>query len=316
MTQLIRRCLHSGLQVLITLWGVSFLTFSLSFLAPGDPVSMLLETGDTIVSQETIEETRHEMGLDKPFIVQYGNWLVHVVQGDLGMSYSAKKPVIDKMIEALPGTLLLASVTIVMMLLMAIPLGIVAAVYQNRWPDLLLRGISFFGISVPTFWLGLMLLYVLGYKLNLVPIATATVSFKNVILPAFTLAFTMMAKYMRQVRLVILEEINKEYVVGARVRGMAPMTIMFHHILPNSLLPLLTILGLSCGWLLGGVAVIEMIFAWPGLGKMAVNAIAMRDYPLIQGFVLWAALVYMLINGLIDRAYPYLDPRLRRGGQR
>ncbi|WP_295265157.1 nickel ABC transporter permease [Veillonella sp.] len=305
---------HLG-QVLVTVIGVTFLTFSLSFLAPGDPVLMILETADTMVLQELIDHTRQELGLDKPFLVQYGNWLSHAVQGDLGMSYSAKKPVVDKMMEALPGTLMLASVTIVMLLVIAVPMGVIAAIYQNKWPDYLFRGIAFIGISIPAFWLGLMLLYIFGYKLGIAPIATATVSLKNAILPAFTLAFTLISKFMRQVRLVVLEEINKDYAVGARARGMTNTEIMFKHILPNAFLPLLTIFGMSMGWLLGGVAVVEMVFSWPGLGKMAVQAITFRDYPLIEGFVLWASIAYMLINGVIDYSYTLLDPRLRRGSK-
>ncbi|MBD8976468.1 nickel ABC transporter permease [Veillonella magna] len=303
-------------QLVITLLGVTFITFSLTYMAPGDPVAMLLETGDTIISQEVVEQTRHELGLDRPFIVQYGSWLGQALTGDLGMSYSAKKPVVDKMAEAFPGTLLLAVTSIVLMLIISIPAGVMAAVYRNRWIDYILRAVSFVGISMPTFWLGLVLLYIFGYKLGIAPIATATVSLSNVMLPAITMAFTMAAKYMRQVRLVVLEEMNKDYVIGARARGMTERAILWHHIFPNACLPLLTILGLSLGWLLGGVAVVEMVFAWPGLGKMAVQAITMRDYPLLQGFVLWAALAYMVINALIDMSYSLLDPRLRKGGHR
>ena len=303
-------------QLVITLLGVTFITFSLTYMAPGDPVAMLLETGDTIISQEVVEQTRHELGLDRPFIVQYGSWLGQALTGDLGMSYSAKKPVVDKMAEAFPGTLLLAVTSIVLMLIVSIPAGVMAAVYRNRWIDYVLRAVSFVGISMTTFWLGLVLLYIFGYKLGIAPIATATVSLSNVMLPAITMAFTMAAKYMRQVRLVVLEEMNKDYVIGARARGMTERAILWHHIFPNACLPLLTILGLSLGWLLGGVAVVEMVFAWPGLGKMAVQAITMRDYPLLQGFVLWAALAYMVINALIDMSYSLLDPRLRKGGHR
>lgn len=303
-------------QLLVTLLGVTFITFSLTYMAPGDPVARLLETGDTIISQDVVEQTRHELGLDRPFLVQYGSWLGHALTGDLGMSYSAKKPVVDKMAEAFPGTLLLATTSIVLMLLLAIPAGVMAAVYRNRWLDYILRAVSFVGISMPTFWLGLVLLYVFGYKLGIAPIATATVSLANVMLPAITMACTLAAKYMRQVRLVVLEEMNKEYVIGARARGMTEQSILWRHIFPNACLPLLTILGLSFGWLLGGVAVVEMVFAWPGLGKMAVQAITMRDYPLLQGFVLWAALAYMVINMLIDVSYSWLDPRLRKGGHR
>ena len=299
-------------QFIVTLFGITFLTFCLTYLAPGDPVTMLLETADTIVSQELIDETRAQLGLDKPFIVQYVNWVVNAAQGDLGMSYSAKKPVVDRMLEALPGTLMLAGTALVFTLLYALPAGIISALNRNKWVDYLLRAASFVGVSMPTFWLGLVLIYIFGLKLGLVPIATSRVTPIGVILPAATLAVVVGSKYMRQVRLVILEEMEKDYVIGARARGVSEMKILFGHILPNAVLPLITILGVVMGWLLGGVAVVEMVFSWPGLGHMAIYAITMRDYPLIEGFVLWVALAYMCINALIDASYILLDPRLKR----
>ncbi len=300
-------------QFMMTIVGITFLTFSLTYLAPGDPVTMLLETGDTIVSQEVIDKTRQDLGLDKPFLVQYGNWLVHALQGELGMSYSSKKPVVDRMLESLPGTVVLSSVALLFMLLYAVPVGIISALYQNKWIDYILRAFSFICISMPTFWLGLIMIYVFGLKLGWVPIASSRVTFVGVILPAITLALVIGSKYMRQVRLVILEEMQKDYVIGARARGLSETKILFRHILPNALLPLVTILGILVGWLLGGVAVVEMVFAWPGLGNMAIYAITMRDYPLIEGFVLWTAITYMLINLLVDVSYVFLDPRLRKG---
>ena len=287
-------------QFIVTLFGITFLTFCLTYLAPGDPVTMLLETADTIVSQELIDETRAQLGLDKPFIVQYANWVVNAAQGDLGMSYSAKKPVVDRMLEALPGTVMLAGTALVFTLLYALPAGIISALNRNKWVDYVLRSLSFVGVSMPSFWLGL------------VPIATSRITPIGVILPAATLAVVIGSKYMRQVRLVILEEMEKDYVIGARARGVSEMKILFGHILPNAVLPLITILGVVMGWLLGGVAVVEMVFSWPGLGNMAVYAITMRDYPLIEGFVLWVALAYMCINALIDASYVLLDPRLKR----
>lgn len=299
-------------QFVVTLLGITFLTFCLTYLAPGDPVTMLLETGDTIVSQELIDETRAELGLDKPFLVQYRNWLFHAVQGDLGMSYSSKKPVVDRMLEALPGTMYLAGTALIFTLLYALPAGILSAVNRNKWIDYVLRAMAFVGISMPTFWLGLILIYIFGLKLGLVPIAASRVTVTGVILPALTLAAVVGSKYMRQVRLVMLEEMSKDYVIGARARGVSERRILFRHILPNALLLLITILGILLGWLLGGVAVVEMVFAWPGLGNMAIYAITMRDYPLIEGFVLWVALAYMCINALIDASYVLLDPRLKR----
>lgn len=310
-----KKLLHRFVQMVVTLIGVSLLTFSLMYLSPGDPVMMLLEVGDTIVSEETIAETRAQMGLDQPFHVQYVRWLTGVLQGDLGLSYSAKMPVVDRLWQGLPGTVALAGASIVLMLLISVPCGILAAMYRNRTIDNLIRGLSFLGVSMPSFWVGLMLLYVFGLKLGLFPIAGGVVAFDRMVLPALTLAIAMSAKYTRQVRIAVLEEMGQDYIIGARTRGVPMRKILWRHVLPNACLPLITLLGLSIGWLLGGAAVIEMVFSWPGLGKMAVQAITMRDYPLVQGVVLWIAVMYMGINLLVDISYTYLDPRLRKGGR-
>ena len=289
-------------QMIITLLGVSFLTFSLTFIAPGDPVDAILETGDTIVSQETIERTRHELGLDRPFHEQYLSWLNGVVHGDMGRSYSAKIPVQDKLLQNLPGTLFLAGTAIVMMLIISLPAGVISALYRNRWPDQVIRFFTFLGVSMPSFWVGLILLYVFGLKLGLFPIAGGEVSLDRMILPAFTLAILLSSKYTRQVRTAVLEELGQDYVTGLKARGMSMQRI-------------LTLLGLSIGWLLGGVAVIEIVFSWPGIGRVAVRAIEARDYPLLQGFVLWIATLYMIVNLIVDISYTYLDPRLRKGAK-
>lgn len=310
----IRGIVSRLLQVIITLIGVTFITFCLSYIAPGDPAMTVLETAEISVSQETLESTRHEMGLDRPFLVQYGSWLGQAVRGDLGQSYSAKKPVVDKMKEAAPATILLAFMSIAFMLVTAVPLGIITALKRNHWVDYLLRIVTFFAVSMPTFWTGLMLLYFFGLKLGWFTIGSSKASFEGAVLPALTLAFFMGGKYMRQMRLIVLEELEKEYVLGMRARGLSTTRIILHHVLPNTILPLITLLGMSIGWLLGGVAVVEIIFSWPGLGKMAINAIAMRDYPLIEGFVLWIALAYICLNFLVDLSYSWLDPRLSKEG--
>lgn len=307
-----KRLINRLIQLVITLIGVSFLTFCLTYLSPGDPATMLLETSDTIVSQEIIEQTREEMGLNDPFLVQYGNWLLGVVQGDMGISYSAKKPVMEKLMEGFAGTVLLALTTIILIMVISIPLGIFSATHRNKIPDFLVRIFSFIGVSMPSFWVGLILLYIFGLKLGLAPIATAKVSFSGLVLPALTLAIYQSAKYTRQVRTVILDELHQDYVIGARARGLSEKAILWKHILPNAILPLITLLGMSIGWLLGGVAVIETVFSWPGIGKMAVQAITMRDYPLIEGIVLWIATAYTVINFLVDLSYSYLDPRIKK----
>ena len=311
-----KRLINRLIQLVITLIGVSFLKFCLTYLSPGDPAAMVLEASDTIVSQEIIEQTREEMGLNDPFLVQYGNWLLGVAQGDMGISYSGKKPVIDKLMEGFAGTVLLALTTIILIIIISIPLGIFSATHRNRIPDFLVRIFSFIGVSMPSFWVGLILLYIFGLKLGLFPIATASVTLSGLVLPALTLAIYQSAKYTRQVRTVILDELHQDYVIGARARGLSEKAILWKHILPNAILPLITLLGMSIGWLLGGVAVIETVFAWPGMGRMAVYAITMRDYPLIEGFVLWISIVYTVINFLVDLSYTYLDPRLKKGDSR
>jgi len=309
----LKRFINRLTQMIITLIGVSFLTFCLTYLSPGDPAAMVLEASDTIVSQEVLEKTREEMGLNDPFLVQYGNWVWGVLHGDMGMSYSGKKPVVDKLMEGFAGTVLLAITTIFLILLISLPLGIFSAVHCNKIPDFVVRVFSFIGVSMPSFWVGLILLYIFGLKLGLFPIATATVTPSGLVLPALTLAIYQSAKYTRQVRTVILDELNQDYVIGARARGLSENMILWKHVLPNAVLPLITLLGMSIGWLLGGVAVIETVFAWPGMGRMAVYAITMRDYPLIEGFVLWIAAMYTIINFLVDLSYTYLDPRLKKG---
>ena len=201
------------------------------------------------------------------------------------------------------------------MLVVAVPLGILSAVSKGGVLDYLIRGITFLGVSLPNFWVGLMLLYFFGVQLGVLPVVSSGQGFDRLILPAVTLAFAMTGKYTRQVRTAFLEELNQDYVTGARCRGIKESVILWRHVLPNSLLPLLTMLGLSLGSLLGGTAVVEVIFSYPGLGSLAVDAITSMDYSLIQGYVLWIALIYMVLNLLVDLSYGLLDPRIKKGGR-
>ena len=197
------------------------------------------------------------------------------------------------------------------MLIVAVPSGILAAVKQNKFADYLVRGITFLGVSIPNFWVGLMLLYFVALKLSLLPVVSIGGGIKSMILPAITLAFAMAAKYTRQVRTAVLEELNKDYVIGAKARGLSYGKILLRHVFPNSLLPLITLLGLSLGSLLGGTAVVEVIFSYPGLGNLAVTSITAYDYPVIQAYVLWIALIYMIINLIVDLSYTLVDPKVR-----
>lgn len=299
------------LQIVIVLFGISFFTFGLTYLSPGDPAEIMLTECGNIPTPELLEQTRAELGLDKPFLVQYGNWVKGVLTGDMGKSYSMKVPVVEKLVSCFFPTLKLALASLLIMILFSIPLGILSAVYHNRWPDYLVRGLTFFGVSVPNFWIGLILLSIFGVQLRWVTVSGGSTDFKSLVLPAVTLAIAMSAKYTRQVRIAVLEELQQDYVTGARMRGISEKKILWKHVLPNATLPLVTLLGLSLGSLLGGTAVVEIIYNWPGLGSMAVKAISCRDYPLVQGYVLWIALLYMGINLLVDLSYERLDPRLK-----
>lgn len=303
-------------QIVLVLLGISFITFALVMLSPGDPVrQMIAGNEDIVVSQQEVEALRNELGLDKPFIFQYLDWLGRAVQGDFGFSYMVKKPVIEELMHSLPATVILAVASTVFMLLVSIPAGIYSAVKHNSWFDYMVRGLTFVGVSVPNFWMGLMLLWIFGLKLGLLPIVGGRVSPETLVLPALTLGIVMAAKYTRQVRATVLEELNQDYVVGARARGMSESHILWKEVLPNAMLPLITLLGLSFGNLLGGAAVVEIVFSWPGLGYLAVQSIIYRDFQLVQGIVLWIALMYMVINLIVDISYNHLDPRLRKAGK-
>ncbi len=301
------------LQILIVLIGISFFTFALTYLAPGDPVRSMYAANGTIPSEEVLNATREEMGLNDPFLVQYGRWLVGCLHGDFGTSYSMKTPVVTLLSQRLWPTLKLALFSLVIMLAISVPLGMLSAVYRGSPLDYLVRGYTFLGVSMPNFWVGLLLAYFIGMQLGWLPVISIGNGIKPLILPAVTLAFAMSAKYTRQVRTAVLDELNQDYVIGARARGVKERTILWRHVFPNSLLPLITMLGLSLGSLLGGTAVVEVIFSYPGLGSLAISAISSMDYPLIQGYVLWIALIYMVVNLVVDLSYNLVDPRLRKG---
>lgn len=302
--------------MVLVLLGISFITFCLVMLAPGDPVrQMIAGNEDIAVSQLEIDALRHELGLDKPFIFQYLDWLGRVLQGNFGFSFMMRKPVADALLDALPATIILALASSVFMLVFSIPLGIYTAVKQNTWSDYLVRGLTFAGVSVPNFWMGLMLLWVFALKFNIFPIIGGEVSIENLILPMTTLGIVMTSKYTRQVRATVLEELRQDYVMGARARGLSESHILWREVLPNALLPLVTLLGLAFGSLLGGAAVVEIVFSWPGLGYTVVQAITYRDFQTVQAVVLWIAFMYMVINLIVDISYNRLDPRLRKAGK-
>ncbi|WP_063601903.1 nickel ABC transporter permease [Clostridium coskatii] len=303
---IMKRLLH----LVPVLFGITFLTFALTYFSPGDPALLMLSATGVTPSPELVQKVREELGLNNPFLFQYLHWLGGVFVGNFGTSYKYSRPVLDLIVATLPATFKLAGASIVMMMFIALPLGIMSALHKNKVLDYIIRIISFFGISMPGFWVGLLLMYIFSIKFKLLPVVGDT-GWKSIILPAVTLTIAMASKYTRQLRAAILEEISKDYVIGAKARGVKDRAILFGHVLKSSLLSIVTLLGLSLGSLLGGTAIVETIFSWPGVGKLAVEAIFNRDYPVIQGYVVWMTVIYVLINMIVDISYYFLDPRIR-----
>ena len=305
---ILRRFLH----LIPIMFGITLLTFGLMRMTNDDAVDMMYEKNGA-VSAEVMEAKRAELGLDKPFIVQYGTWLGGIVTGDMGKSYISGNPVFESFSEKLPATVELMVVSLLITLCIAVPLGIIAAVTQDSMADRTIRFLSFVGNSMPNFFVALLLIYFLAVKLHLLPVMGNSADWRSVILPALTLTISMGAKYTRQIRAVVLEELEKPYVAGARSRGVSEYRILLFSVLKSSLITLVSLLALSVGSLLGGTAIVETIFMWDGVGKMAVDAILMRDYPLIQSYVVWMAFIYVMVNLTADILYHFLDPRVRLG---
>lgn len=303
------------LQLLPILLVITFLSFGMMRLAGSDAVLQKMENTGMVVSQEVLEKARAELGLNKPFLTQYFVWLGNLLRGDMGTSYISGKEVFPAFVSKLPATLLLAGVSLLLTVVISIPLGILAAVKQNRFTDYLIRVASFLGNSMPNFFVALLLMYFLAIRLKWFPVIANGVTMKNVALPAFTLAIAMSAKYLRQVRAAVLDELSKDYVTGAQARGIKFSVTLWKSVLRSCLVTILTLLTLSAGNLLGGTAIVESIFMWDGVGKLAVDAINMRDYPMIQAYVMWMAVIYVCVNLITDLSYRMLDPRIRLGGE-
>ena len=300
------------LQLIPVLIGITFLSFAMMRLAGSDAITELY--GDKgAVAQEIIDAKRAELGLDQPFLTQYFAWLGGLLTGDMGVSYVSGRNVFDTFVSKLPATLLLTVLSIFATVLISIPLGVLAAVRHDRFTDYFLRFFSFIGNALPNFFVALLLMQVFSIDLHLFPVISDGTTLKSAILPTLTLAVAMSAKYMRQVRATVLEELNKDYVAGAKARGVRDHVILWKSVLKSSMLTIITLLALSIGSLLGGTAIIESIFMWDGVGKLAVDAITMRDYPLIQAYVVWMAIIYVMVNLITDLLYHALDPRIRLG---
>lgn len=300
------------LQLIPVLLGITFLSFAMMRVAGSDAITELY--GDKgAVAQEVIDAKRAELGLDQPFLTQYFAWLGGLLTGDMGVSYVSGRNVFDTFVSKLPATLLLTALSIVATVLISIPLGVLAAVRHDKFTDYFLRFFSFVGNALPNFFVALLLMQVFSIHWKLFPVISSGTTLQSAVLPTLTLAVAISAKYMRQVRATVLEELNKDYVTGAKARGIRGRVVLWKSVLKSSMLTIITLLALSIGSLLGGTAIIESIFMWDGVGKLAVDAITMRDYPLIQAYVVWMAIIYVMVNLITDLLYHALDPRIRLG---
>jgi ABC-type dipeptide/oligopeptide/nickel transport system permease component len=297
-------------RLLLTLpvvWIVVTLVFGLIHLVPGDPVAQMLGEG---APQAEIQRLRIDLGLDRPLLEQYTSYIFGLLRGDLGTSFRNQEPVLQSIASRYPATLELALAAIAVSLAFSIPAGVFAAVRRGSFMDKTIGVFSLFGVSLPNFALGPLLILLFSIVLGLLPVSGRG-GFFHLVLPALTLGAALMAITTRMVRAAMLEEIQQDYVRTARAKGLPERTVLFRHALRNGILPVITILGLQAGALLAGAIITETVFAWPGLGRLTVQAISARDYPLLQGCILTISLSYILINLLTDVIYTVVDPRIR-----
>ncbi|WDZ59737.1 nickel ABC transporter permease [Paenibacillus polymyxa] len=297
------------LELVLFFLILSFVSFCLLKLVPGDPVRSILRVDDVAVSNQQIMDMRSQLGLDQPLPVQYGKWLIQLLQFDFGQSYLSHRPVFTEFMEKLPYTLLLTGGSLFIMLLIALPLGTMAALYRNRWIDRASRVFALIGSSIPSFWLGLLLIEWFAVKLRILPSMGEGTAF-HLVLPSLTLGLAMAAVYVRMIRASLIESSGQDFIKAAQARGISPIRIFFRHMLRHSLVPLITVFSESIGSLLGGTVVIEVLFAYPGLGKWIVDAIAARDYPIIQGYTVFMAAFIVCINILVELSYRWVNPEI------
>lgn len=310
------RYIARRLAYLVPVWlGISILAFALALLAPGDPVRQVLQAGGIDApSAEQVIEMRRELGLDQPGPVRYAIWLGDAVRGDLGRSYRTGEPVLQSLIDRFPRTAQLALIAVGLGLIIALPLGIISAVFRDSPVDHLARLGALVGASVPSFWLAYLLILFFAVQLRVLPVAGASEP-RHIVLPALTLAIGAAASLTRLTRSAMLEELFQDYVRTARSKGLRERAVVVAHALRNALIAIVTITGIRLAALLGGAVIVETIFAWPGIGKYVVDSIFNRDYPTIQGFVLFTGTVVLLVNLAVDVSYVWLDPRVRLGAK-
>jgi nickel transport system permease protein len=292
------------------LLGVSILMFVIIRMAPGDPAVAYLKLSNIPPTPDAVAEARYTLGLDQPILAQYVSWISSAVRGDFGVSYVTRRPVLDDILYYLPATLQLAGLALLFTLIVSVPLGIWSARYKDRWPDHLVRGFAFLGVSTPNFWLGFLLVLLFSLTLKWLP-PMGKGDWQHMIMPVLAVSFMSLAINARLLRASMLETASARHVLYARLRGLSDRQVERSHILRNALLPIVTATGMHVGELLGGTLVIESVFGWPGIGRYAVSAIYSRDFPVIQCFTLFLVTIFVICNLVVDIVYAWLDPRIR-----
>lgn len=305
-----RSIIRRVLQFIPVLLGITFLAFLLIYLSPSDPVSVRMSAGGISVSPEIMESMRRSMGLDRPLLVQYGDWLWNILHGNMGKSYITDADVLDQILKALPYTLKMAGASLLLTLGISIPVGILTAAMQNSKFDYVVRVMAFVGNALPNFIIALCLMFIFSYRLGWIPVLATTKPI-GLVLPALTLALVMSSRYIRQIRAAMLDELSKGYVVGLRSRGLSETTILYKNVLKNIMVTVITLTGISLGSLLGGTVIVETVFTWPGLGSLIMEGISQRDYPVVQAVIVWMAAAFMVVNLLTDISYTVFNPKIK-----
>lgn len=305
-----RSIIRRVLQFIPVLLGITFLAFLLIYLSPSDPVSVRMSAGGISVSPEIMESMRRSMGLDRPLLIQYGDWLWNILHGNMGKSYITDADVLDQILKALPYTLRMAGASLLLTLCISIPVGILTAAMQNSKFDYVVRVMAFVGNALPNFIIALCLMFIFSYRLGWIPVLATTKPI-GLILPALTLALVMSSRYIRQIRAAMLDELSKGYVVGLRSRGLSETTILYKNVLKNIMVTVITLTGISLGSLLGGTVIVETVFTWPGLGSLIMEGISQRDYPVVQAVIVWMASAFMVVNLLTDISYTVFNPKIK-----
>lgn len=305
-----RSIVRRVLQFIPVLLGITFLAFLLIYLSPSDPVSVRMSAGGISVSPEIMESMRRSMGLDRPLLIQYCDWLWNILHGNMGKSYITDADVLDQILKALPYTLRMAGASLLLTLCISIPVGILTAAMQNSKFDYVVRVMAFVGNALPNFIIALCLMFIFSYRLGWIPVLATTKPI-GLILPALTLALVMSSRYIRQIRAAMLDELSKGYVVGLRSRGLSETTILYKNVLKNIMVTVITLTGISLGSLLGGTVIVETVFTWPGLGSLIMEGISQRDYPVVQAVIVWMASAFMVVNLLTDISYTVFNPKIK-----